>query len=463
MKKHYFLLLLFGFLVLDLSAQGYHAIHGSPYAGSTAMFNNPAATVNSVFKWDLTLLSTQIKISSNSTYVKDFPTSSTNLVLKDGFFSRFLHTTVDFSLFDFSYRIDNNKAFSVGLRGRTYNHFQTGTFNYVDSTVNNINSFLVANRNTSSLDANLIHTGWMEADLNYAQVLMENSHARLSGGITLQVMKGLSGAYSRFNKISYLENKQGTDTSYTFTNGNGSFAFSDNYDQNSVKDFFKSSRTGLALSLGIEYMAFKPEEADEGKTLLNYDWKIGLSIMDIGANSFIPNRSSGQFYTPNAAYSDADINRKFNRINNINDFRDSLNTLFANNTDIKDNYAISLPTRFIANFDKNLGNHFYLNGELSMNFYSANGYNKLRTRELNLLTITPRYETIGLGAYLPVQYNAQGQVWVGAAVKLGPLLLGIHDLGIFSKAATLNGGGYLKLSIHPFGKRRTADKFDCPA
>lgn len=462
MKKQYCLLLFSGFLVFKLQAQGYHAIHGSPFAGSTAMFNNPAAPVNSAYKWDLTLLSTQIKISSNTTNIKNFPTSSTNLVLRDGYFSRFLHTNADFSLFNFSYRIDNNKAFSVGIRGRTYNHLQTGPFNYIDSTVNNLNSFLVANRNTAFLDANLIHTGWVEADLNYAQVLLENDHERLSGGITLQVMKGLSGAFSRLNKISYLENKQGADTSYTFTNGSGSFAFSDNYDQNSVKDFLKSAKTGFALSLGIEYMAYRPEVAVEGRTNLNYDWKIGLSIMDIGANSFIPNRNSGQFYSPNAAYSDADLNRKFNGINNIDDFRDSLNTLFGNNTNIKDNYSISLPTRFVANFDKNLGNHFYLNGELSMGFFSPNSYQKLRTRELNLVTITPRYETIGLGAYLPVQYNAQGQVWVGAAVKLGPLLLGIHDLGLFSKSATLNGGGYLMFSFHPFGIKRTSDRFDCP-
>jgi hypothetical protein len=101
--------------------------------------------------------------------------------------------------------------------------------------------------------------------------------------------------------------------------------------------------------------------------------------------------------------------------------KDSINTMFVTNTDITDNYSISNPTRLIVNIDKNFGKNLYVNGELSMNFYSTSNYAKLRTRELNLLTITPRWETIGLGAYLPIQYNTQGQLWVGMAIKLGPL------------------------------------------
>ncbi len=466
MKKSIFLSLLPLFGIFFLNAQGYQAINGSPFAGSTGIFNNPAASVNTAHPWDLTLFAIQLKASSHSFYVKNFQisgsTDSASLTLKDGYASRFLHTTADVSLLNFSCKIGPQKAFSIGLRGRSYNHLQTGAFNYVDSTVNSIHSFLIANRNTPSLDAYVTHTGWLEADLNYAQVLVDNCHSKLTGGITLQIMKGLSGAFTKLNKISYLEDKNNSDTSYTFTNGSGSFGFSDNYDQNTVKDFLKSSRTGLAFSIGMEYLSYNPELTKDRQTAENYDWKLGVSIMDIGANSFIPNRNSGQFYTPNAAISDVELNRKLTGANNMSDLRDSLNSVFGTHTDITDNFTISLPTRLIANFDKNLGNHFYLNGEVSMNFFSAGGFGKLKTRELNLLTVTPRYETRAIGAYLPVQLNAQGQLWVGAAVKLGPLLLGVHNLGIFRKDPTINGGGYLMLSLHPFSKKRAEDRYDCP-
>jgi hypothetical protein len=97
-----------------------------------------------------------------------------------------------------------------------------------------------------------------------------------------------------------------------------------------------------------------------------------------------------------------------------------------------------------------------------MNFYSTSSFTKFRTRELNLITVTPRWETIGWGAYLPVQYNTQGQVWVGAAVKMGPLVIGMHNLKLLSKDPMLSGGAYLLLSIHPFNKKAVLSKMDCP-
>ena len=448
-----------------LYAQGYQAINGSPYAGSTGIFNNPAASIGSAYKWDLTLFSTQLKLSSHSFYLKDFSLSNNDtsrLTIQDGYSSHFMHSNFDVGLFNFLYKIDNKKAFSVGVRGRTYNHIKIQPFNFVDSSVKSLHSFLVANRNTAYIEGFVTHAGWLEADLNYSQVLVETNTSKLSGGITLQIMRGISGAFVKINKVSYLEEKNGTDTAYTLTNGSGSFGYSDNYDQVGVKSFLKNTNTSFGLSLGIEYLVYNPEINNEVNNNLNYNWKLGVSLMDIGANSFKPSQYSSQYYAPNTALSDATMDRKLNGAANIRDFRDSLNTIFTTNSAITDNFTISMPARLIINIDKNLGNHLYVNGELSMNFYSTSGYTRLRTTELNLLTITPRFETIGFGAYLPVQYNTQGQFWMGAALKLGPLVLGIHNLGIFRKDPTINGGGYLLLSIHPFSKRKIYSKLDCP-
>jgi hypothetical protein len=156
------------------------------------------------------------------------------------------------------------------------------------------------------------------------------------------------------------------------------------------------------------------------------------------------------------------LENKFNGINSTKDLKDTLATIFTSFEDITGNFKISNPTRLIINVDKNLGNNFYINGDLSMNFYSTSSFTKLRTRELNLITVTPRWETIGWGAYLPVQYNTQGQVWVGAAVKMGPLVIGMHNLQLLSKDPMLNGGAYLLLSIHPFNKKAVLSKMDCP-
>lgn len=447
-------------------AQGYQAMHGSPYAGSTAVFNNPASPVHSAYKWDLTVFSSQFKMSSNSAYIKNFSLAdqtNAKITLKDGYGSRFMHTNMDMSVFNFLYKIDNRKAVNINFRARSYNHVKSFPFNFIDSSTTSFNRFLVANRNTAYLEAFTTHSGWLEADLNYSQVLSETNDAKLSGGITIQIMKGISGAFVKANKVSYLEQKNSTDTSYTFTNGNGSYAYSDNYDGSATaKEFIKNSRTALAISLGIEYLVYNTEtNQNTTNNNFNYDWKIGVSLLDLGVNSFKASQYSAQFSDPNAAITDAQLDTKLNGANDIRAFRDSMNTLFTTNSTITDNFTISNPARLTINIDKNLGNHFYVNGELNMNLYSTSSYNKLHTRELNLLTVTPRFETIGFGAYLPVQYNTQGQFWVGAALKLGPLVLGFHNLGLLKKNPTLNGGGYLMLFIHPFNKKKVMSKLDC--
>lgn len=464
-SKRYLIGIAFILYSFGVTAQGYQALHGSPYTGSTAVFNNPAASVHSAYKWDLTLFSLQLKASSNSPYVKNFSLShhdSASLTMKGDYSSKFFHTNLDISLLNFLYKIDNRRAVNFGIRARTYNHIKSSAFNYSD-TINSFHSFLIANSQTPYLDGFATHTGWLEADLNYSQVLYENSYSKLSGGVTLQIMKGLSGAFTKLNKLSYLESKNATDTSFAFTDGSASVAYSDNYDAGTFKDFYKGALGSLGLSMGIEYMTYNSElNAGDANNNLNYDWKIGVSLMDIGANRFKPSTNSVQVLTPNVNVTDAAIDRKLSGAADMRAFKDSLKTLFTNTADITNNFTISNPTRLIVNVDKNLGNNFYVNGELSMNFYSTSGYAKLRTRELNLVTITPRWETIGLGAYLPVQYNTQGQLWVGAAFKLGPLVLGFHNLGLLSKNPTINGGGYLLLSIHPFSKRDVLSKIDCP-
>jgi hypothetical protein len=466
--KHYLIVLLLLNATL-VTAQGYQALNGSPYTGSTAVFNNPAASVGSAYKWDLSLFSLQLKMSTNSVYLKNFSLSnqdSAQIKFNQGLSSHFIHATVDVSLLNFLYKIDNKRAVNFNLRARTYNHIKTLPVNIVD-TVTSIHSFLVTNRNTPEIEGFVTHAGWLEADLNYSQVLMENSSSKLSGGITLQIMKGISGAFLKINKLTYLESKNATDTTYNFTNGSGGFGYSDNYDAGSgsggLSDFLKRSNTSLGMSLGIEYLIYNTGiYTEQVNNNLNYDWKIGASLMDIGANSFKPSANSTQFINPVTAISDNTVDSKFSHTTNLQGLVDSLKTLFNSSATITNNFTISNPTRLVINVDKNLGNHFYVNGDMSLNFYSTSSYTQLHTRELNLITITPRWETIGLGAYLPVQYNTQGQFWVGAAVKLGPLVMGIHNLGIFKKDPYLNGGGYILLSIHPFSKTKVLSKMDCP-
>lgn len=458
-------------LYSPVQAQQYHAFHGSPYAGAVSIFNNPASSVNNLHKWDLNLFSFQTTVSTNHFLLEGFSyknPGNTNFKVEDGVHGYFGHQSTDFNLMHFQYQINPKSAITVGFRGRMYDHYKVTPFAFSD-TISTTYSFFNMNRTTPSIGGFLHHSGYLEMNLSYAQELLSTPYSRLTGGITLQIDKAISGAYSKIKNVSTKEVINGTDTNYVFIDGIAEYAYSDNYDLNYTggadfaKAFVKNSKTGLGLSLGLEYTTYKdPVEPGTRYNPLNYDWKFGFSIMDIGANKYKPSTSSGIFKDPIAQFDYKVFENKFGNAASVAEFKDSLKTVFNGYDSIYNNFSISKPTRIILNIDKNLGNHFAVNAELNMNLYSTSHYTQLHTRETNLITVTPRWENISWGFYLPVQYNSQGQLWIGAAVKLGPLLLGFHDFSGGKTIKSVNGGGYLLLSIHPFNKKKVLTRLDCP-
>jgi hypothetical protein len=456
----------------SVQAQQYHALHGSPYAGALSILNNPASSVNNLHKWDLNLFSFQTTVSTNHLLLENFSyrnPGNTTLKVEEGVNSYFGHQSTDFNLMHFQYQIDRKSAFTVGFRGRMYDHYKsTSPFAFSD-TLTSTYSFFNINRTTPSMGGFVTHAGFLEMNLNYAQELYSSPYSRLTGGINVQISKAISGAYTKVKNVTTQEVINGTDTNYVFIDGISEYAYSDNYDLNYTggadfaKAFVKNSKTGLGLSLGLEYTTYRdPVEEGSMYNPLNYDWKFGFSIMDLGANKYKPSTSSGIFKDPIAQFDYKVFENKFGNAASVAEFKDSLKTVFNGYDSIYNDFSINKPTRIILNIDKNLGNHFAVNAQLNMNLYSTSNYTQLNTRETNLITVTPRWENISWGFYLPVQYNSQGQLWIGAAVKMGPLLLGFHDFSGGKTIKSINGGGYLSLSIHPFNKKKVLTRLDCP-
>lgn len=469
---------LFVLLILSVNisyTQSYHAVNGSPYAGVTGIYNNPASSVNSAYKWDVTLFGAQATASNSAFVVENGKLTnydSATAQFTNGLRSRYFHGNFDINLLNFRVNIGAKSAFAFSLRGRTYNDAKAQPFYYND-TISSMQSFLGANKAVNYLQGYGTHSGWIEADFNYAQILLQNATSRLSGGITLGYMRSISGAHSSETRISYLEQKNNNQTEYILTGGAATVEYSQNFDlvdpakgiSTNAKAFLKNTLHAFNLNIGAEYLVRKQTEEDNiPLSATNYDWKFGVSIMDIGTNKFTPAGGSFSARVPKANITDSILQQQLNNAGSLKSTRDSLLHTFTTVDTLTSVFSIANPTRLVINIDKNLGNHFYVNGELSINFFSSQPQPKLKTRETNLLTITPRWETSAFGAYLPIQYNTQGQLWVGGAIKLGPLLIGVHSLDLYkwfkTGTQTFNGGGYIVLNIHPFGKK--AKEQECP-
>jgi hypothetical protein len=450
----------------SLFAQSYKPTYGSAFAGSTSIFNNPASSVNQSFKWEATIFSAQANINSNLFYIQN-----DSIGIHENMFPKYFHGNVDVNLLNLLYKPNNKQAFSVGIRARTFNHIKTEPLVAING-IESMHDFFKLNRQTPYLEAFVTHSGWLEGNFNYSQEIFRNQKSTLTAGLTLQINKSISAAYATINKLSYLENTNGIDTLYTLTAGGASFGYSSNYDEtvagrsNTGSEFIKNGKTSLGLSMGAEYLLYNTEaHSFQTNHALNYALKIGVSIMDIGGVSYKNTVTSSLFNGVRPSITDPILSSKTTGLENSVQLRDSLATVFASTTQMPETFTITKPTRFNLNIDKPLGNDFYINADLTVNMHASAGLTKRRVRDLNLITVTPRYETLHLGVYLPLQYNTQGQLMLGGAIKLGPLTVGVHRLRWLTNSSNMSnasGGGYVMLSVHSLSLKKIKTIIDCP-
>jgi|694.fasta_scaffold00853_39 hypothetical protein len=449
----------------NVFSQSYHATHGTPFAGSIGRFNNPASPVLGAYNWEVAPLGIQLSLASNNLYL-----DTTKIRVRPGLLNHYVHGNLDIGLMNFMVKVSPRMAISAGIRARTFNHYSTQPVNIVDTTTS-LFSFLQDNRTTPNIGGNILHQGWLQGDLNLSRIMFSNSSGMLSAGVTLQIMKGLSGGYFNLRQVTYQEFINPPDTAYIFSGGGGRFGLSSVYDPAndiaSFKDVVKQASTSLGLSIGAEYIHYTAEaaeEEDEEKKRLQYDWKLGVSLMDLGANRFQYAAYSRSWGDPIYPISDGTIENKLTSASSLSGLVDSISSLFTTINPSTGIFRVSLPTRLIINFDKKIYGGIYVNTNLSLNFFSDASPRKWRTNENNFLAITPRWEKRALGFFLPMQLTQQGHFWLGAAVKLGPLTLGLHSVELtkaLAREPNLRGGGYLLFSIHPFGKKKVPNRLEC--
>jgi hypothetical protein len=451
-----------------LNAQNYQAVHGSSYAGSLGAANNPASIVHVPFAWDVTPLAIQLKHSTNIFTINNYsllsPGKNVEARITTGAQQRFLMANQDIRLLNARIRLNASSAIAFGASIRSYFSVKTSVYNWQDS-IGTLRGFMNVNFNNTPLSTEVRANAWAEIFGTYARTIIDNSNARLNGGITIKVNRGLGGAYATASNLDYFPATIHGQSGYLLRSGQLEYGYSSNFDvldssgnfASKRKQFFNKTYSTIAASLGVEYIIPSGKEGDEDNEYM-YDLKIGVSLLDIGYNNFQYSPNSRRAVLNKNNVSDSLINATFGNINGTDALSDSLQSISGNINNLFGNFKIFQPARLVINADKHLTGNFFINGELTFPLTSLLGKNNLFVQDMNLLAVTPRYETKGLGVYLPVTLNTRKQLWVGGAIKLGPLLLGIHSwANLLSKNKMQNGGAYLALTFRPGKKQRDDD------
>jgi hypothetical protein len=477
-NRKWLLLALWSLLVYTNGyTQNYYALQGSNYAGSLGIGNNPASIVNTPWKWDLTLFGVQKKNATNSVIIHNWSLfgnpKKSEYSFKEGDFRRYAYDDVNVNLLNTRIALNRRQVIGFGLNLREYTQASTGPINFVDTLKATADFFDLGNYNRK-LHGDLIHAAWLEFFVTWAQTMWDNTDSRLNAGITAKLSRGISGAYANILNGSVGQAIHNNEYVYTMQDVFAQYGYSSNYDTwqkdkstgKNIKDFLTHTQAGISFDLGVEYI-IKSQQIPtvfDDDNYYDYDWKIGLSLLDIGFNQFKYGINSRKLSGFQDNITDTVLDVQFQDISKLQDFNDRLPGIIKDIHQPTGTFHVVDPMRLVLNVDHYISGAWYINGNASLNLSSLSGKQN-RLTELNMLTVTPRWETRQFGFYLPVQFNTKDNLWVGGAVKLGPLLLGLHNWAtVFSKNKMQNGGAYLALIIHPgrsMGKP-TDKRLSCP-
>lgn len=476
-------ILIFFSVSIAVQGQSYQAIHGSSFAGSLGVANNPASIVTVPYKWDITPLAVQAKYSTNAVQSSNFSLSdpgATELKMANGNFARHLDLSQDLHLLNARLKLKNNAAIAFGFNLRSVINIKTSNMNWQD-TIGSVRQFMAINFPNSPMQASIRSAGWTGFYGTYAKTVYENDQGQLQAGVSLHVNRGVAASYLSLRNAYIVPGQVHNQPGYFVSEAELDAAYTSNFDlpdmpgsnAANVKRFLKQTWSSLSLSMGAEYL-MASGEAD-------YDLKLGVSLLDLGYNKYQFSVNSRHARFNLGSNEDSLIEASFNNIDGAPAAADSLGGLLGQVNTPFGFFKVFQPTRIVINADKHITGHLYINGELTLPLTPVLGRKALYVTEMNLLAITPRFETRSLGLYVPVTYNTRSQLWVGAALKAGPLLLGVHNLAsIFAENKIQNGGAYLALNIRPFRKKdgddaeerkekssrskgRKGNRFGCPA
>lgn len=409
--------LLFSLLFLTAhltSAQSYMGYAMDNYSGLHGTLHNPGNLGDSRTKWDFNLFSVSGTLATDYTNIT--LNNLTELLGDDGFdgLDRFVSDRndilLDADILGPSLQFSLNEKSSVALftRIRVVSNFNNVNGEFLESIYDGFptTSFAFQQEN---LD--FTTHAWGEVGLSYGRVLYTDSRNMLKGGITMKYLLGGGAVQGSSNNITgnFDDNSQQVAL-------NGDFAYTlSTADIDNNPDYFSELATGLGADIGFVYelrttKSLAASNANNPRAFNQYKLKIGLSILDLGSINY-----SG------AETSEYSINVNLNAQDLEDDFINALENSTSPTVSVQDQ-KWALPTSMHLNLDYSFTSKLYLNLNINQGLVNRNEF--FNNNRLNLITLTPRFESRIFGAYLPISYSSLSQTALGLGFRVGPLSIG---------------------------------------
>lgn len=420
------------------------------YTGIMSSLLNPAAPANSRVGFEFNLLTMQAGLANDA-----YQTSFSNL-FKSSLYSgnatkgvdyfattntkdKNLSTNLDLLGPSFQLSLSNNSSVTVYSRFRNIinaSGVNGAVMDIAENEFRNNFAYQLGSPNFS------MHA-FGEIALSYAHAFTKNPQHAFKVGLTGKYVVGAGALVNRMDnatveydntgdKFTTLQAKTHTLFSTGLTAINLNDPNIDNIFNDITNSLFKSS--GVGADIGFQY-EYRPEgrafdyKTDKGRFSRHdnpYMFKLGVSLLDVGAISYAAGDRSGD-YTITA-------NNQFTSVftpqanETVQQYIDRLKTANIVAINPISTFTMSLPTTLNINADYHPLGNLYVGAGAMINVIDKKSSSKDATYYESVYQLTPRLESRQFTLFVPMSFDVVRQFTAGVGVQLGPLTLGSSSI-----------------------------------
>jgi hypothetical protein len=279
---------------------------------------------------------------------------------------------------------------------------------------------------------------------SYAYTFLKENKSMFVGGVSLKKFYSIAGGAATIHDANFNVNN---DSVIAFYNLNADAMYTPN-----VAIYNKG---GAGIDLGFTYMqllreckAYLPHTSKNGCRYVPYKYKLGFSIIDIGAIKFEEENVNFAGYNFNSQYEWLHYTGTKINGNALDLFAEQEQDITTGH--VQKTNKIKLPTFISAQFDYNIwASAVYINATIIQGM--PHGSKSFGIRHANSLSITPRYETKWIDFAIPFSLYEYSDPQLGISFRVGPITIGSDKFISWIYNDDLYGGDlyfYAKIPIH---------------
>ena len=246
---------------------------------------------------------------------------------------------------------------------------------------------------------------WGEIGITYGGIIRTRETNMITAAVSVKRLFGLQNSSVNFKEAELIVVNP---DSVVVVSNTGTYSY--------TEPSFNAGR-GWGINAGATFKKMKgnvthyiPHSTFSDCRIIDYKYKIGISLLDIGYINF----------KNEAFYGDLEDITLIDTIDANDDILEEAKRLASGNR-----YTAPLPMAASVQVDYNINDNFFLNGTIIQRLPSKNSYGAERA---NLLAITPRYESKYIGVSIPVSYVNYEEAYVGLAFRLAFLSIGTENI-----------------------------------